>query len=173
MQSSGYLKRGNDMAAGNQRRPYESRKIKNSNLYVYGNTARELDVRKAIHQKSRREKLNAARKNREKASHMNPGYVLFLAAAMLISAFVLIGYIQLQSDITNSMNHIASLESELNDLRLSNDEEYSRIESSVNLEEIKKIAINELGMTYAGEGQIVEYSSEGSDYVRQVADIPN
>ena len=58
-------------------------------------------------------------------------------------------------------------------MKLSNDEEYSRIESSVNLEQIKQIAINELGMTYAGEGQIVEYSSEGSDYVRQVADIPN
>ena len=102
-----------------------------------------------------------------------PAYVLFLGAAMLVSAFVLIGYIRLQSDITNSINHIAALESELNDLKLSNDEEYSRIESSINLEEIKRIAINELGMTYAGEGQIVEYSSEGSDYVRQVADIPN
>lgn len=105
--------------------------------------------------------------------HMNPAYVFFLALAMLASAFILIGYIRLQSDITNSMNHIASLESQLNDLKLSNDEEYSRIESSVNLEEIKRIAIGELGMTYAGEGQIVEYSSEGSDYVRQVADLPN
>lgn len=161
------------MAERSRKRPYKSQRIQNSNLYVYGNTARELDVREAIHQKSKREQLNAARKNREKAMHMNPGYVLFLAAAMLISAFVLIGYIRLQSDITNSMNHIASLESELNDLRLSNDEEYSRIESSVNLEEIKRIAIKELGMTYAGEGQIVEYSSENGDYVRQVADIPN
>ncbi len=161
------------MAVRSRRRPYESRRMGNSNLYVYGNTARVLDVREAIHEKSKREQYNAARKNRERAMHMNPGYVLFLAVAMIISAFVLIGYIRLQSDITNSINHIAALESELNDLKLSNDEEYSRIESSVNLEEIKRIAITELGMTYAGEGQIVEYSSEGSDYVRQVADIPN
>lgn len=145
----------------------------NRNLYVYGNTARALDVREAIHERSKREQYNAARKNREKAMHMNPAYVFFLALAMLASAFILIGYIRLQSDITNSMNHIAALESELNDLKLSNDEEYSRIESSVNLEEIKRIAIGELGMTYAGEGQIVEYASEGGDYVRQIADIPN
>lgn len=105
--------------------------------------------------------------------HMNPAYVLFLAAALMVSGFILLSYIHLQSDITNSINHIAALESELNDLRLTNDEEYSRIESSVNLEEIKKIAITELGMTYAAEGQVVEYSSEGSDYVRQVADIPD
>ena len=105
--------------------------------------------------------------------HMNPGYVLFLAFAMLISGIILISYIRLQSDITNSVTHIAALESQLNDLKLSNDEEYSRVESSVNLEQIKKIAIEELGMTYAASGQVVEYSSEGSDYVRQVADIPD
>ncbi len=104
---------------------------------------------------------------------MNPAYVLFLAFAMVVSSMILISYIRLQSDITNSISHIAALESELNALKLSNDEEYSRIESSVNLEEIKKIAIEELGMTYAGEGQVVEYSSEGSDYVRQIADIPD
>lgn len=161
------------MAVRSQGRPHTDRRTGNRNLYVYGSTARELDVREAIHEKSKREKYNAARKNRERAMHMNPAYVLFLALAMVVSAFVLIGYIRLQSDITNSMNHIAALESELNDLRLSNDEEYSRIESSVNLEDIKRIAIKELGMTYAAEGQIVEYSSEGSDYVRQVADIPN
>lgn len=161
------------MAVRSQGRPVADRRTRNRNLYVYGNTARNLDVREAIHEKPRREQYNAARKNRERAMHMNPAYVLFLGVAMIVSAFILIGYIRLQSDITNSINHIAALESEWNDLRLSNDEEYSRIESSVNLEEIKRIAINELGMTYAGEGQIVEYSSKGGDYVRQIADFPD
>ncbi len=142
-------------------------------LYVYGNTARQLDVREEIRKKPKKVRSHAARKNREKAMFMNPAYVLFLAFAMVVSSMILISYIRLQSDITNSISHIAALESELNALKLSNDEEYSRIESSVNLEEIKKIAIEELGMTYAGEGQVVEYSSEGSDYVRQIADIPD
>ena len=103
---------------------------------------------------------------------MNPGYVLFLATALIAAGVILIGYIRLQSELTNSIKHISVLESQLNDLRLSNDEEYSRIESSVNLDEIKRIAIEELGMTYPSEGQIVTYSAEGSDYVRQIADIP-
>ncbi len=143
-----------------------------NHLYVYGNTARKLDVREEIRRKPARAHNDNVRKNRAKAMYMNPAYVLFLAAALAVSAFILIGYIRLQSDITNSINHIAALESELNDLKLSNDEEYSRIESSVNLEEIKRIAIEELGMTYAAQGQVVEYDAEGSDYVRQVADIP-
>ncbi len=171
------------MATRSQGRHYENRKRQaadsgeggrtRNNLYVYGNTVRQLDVREAIHERPKRERYNAARKNRERETHMNSANVLFLAVALVVSGIVLISYIRLQSDITNSINHIASLESELNTLRLSNDEEYSRIESSVNLEEIKRIAIEELGMTYASEGQVVEYSSEGSDYVRQMADIPN
>jgi len=60
----------------------------------------------------------------------------------------------------------------MNDLKLANDEEYSRITSSIDIEEIKRIAIGELGMNYALEGQIVTYTNECSDYVKQVAEIP-
>lgn len=44
--------------------------------------------------------------------------------------------------------------------------------SNVDLDEIKRIAIGELGMKYAKEGQVITYSGEGSDYVRQYGDIP-
>lgn len=158
------------MAVQGQRRAYSDRRIQDRS-YVYGNTARQLDVRREIREPEHREN-HAVRRNREKAAHMNPGYVLFLATALIAAGVILIGYIRLQSELTNSIKHISVLESQLNDLRLSNDEEYSRIESSVNLDEIKRIAIEELGMTYPSEGQIVTYSAEGSDYVRQIADIP-
>jgi hypothetical protein len=66
---------------------------------------------------------------------------------------------------------VASLERELNNLRLTNDENLARINASVNLEEIKQVAVEELGMTYAKEGQVVIVSSEGSDYVRQIREL--
>lgn len=140
-------------------------------MYMYDNTARQLDIRRAI-EKEPKKLSTAARKNRDKAVYMNLGYVLFLVAAMLVTAGVLINYIQLQSRITNNVEQISRMESQLNDLKLANDEEYSRITSSIDLEEIKRIAIGELGMQYASEGQIVTYTNEGSDYVKQVADIP-
>ena len=102
---------------------------------------------------------------------MNFAYVLFLTAAMAVTGFVLISYIQMESAITTSVKAVAARESELNTLKTENDEALSRIETSIDLEEIRRIAITELGMTYAGEGQIVEIPSEGSDYVRQYADI--
>ena len=94
-----------------------------------------------------------------KVSPMNLGYISFMIASVLVVCVVLMGYINLQSDITNRVTHISKMESELNNLKLANDE-------------IKRIAIGELGMKYAKEGQVITYSGEGSDYVRQYGDIP-
>ena len=140
--------------------------------YVDGNTARQLDVRRAIEEEPRKRISNETRKNRERAHHMNLGYVTFLALAMLVAGYVLLGYIQLQAETTAKVEKIASLEKELNNLKLSNDDELARINSNVNLDEIKRIAIGELGMVYASEDQIVYYNNESSDYVRQFGDIP-
>lgn len=143
-----------------------------SQYYVQGNVVRKLDVTREIQRQPQKKISNTTRKNREKAKHMNAGYVVFLCAALVATGLILINYIGLQSDITNSVQHISALESQLNELKLKNDEDYSRITSSVDLEEIKRIAIQELGMQYAEEGQIVTFTSESSDYVKQMADIP-
>lgn len=144
-----------------------------SRYYVQGNTVRKLDVTREIERRPQPKISNRTRKNREKAKHMSAGYVFYLCVALVTTGFILINYIRLQSDITNSVQHISKLEKELNDLKLANDEEYSRITSSVDLEEIKRIAIQELGMQYAGEGQIISFASESNDYVKQIADIPD
>ena len=143
-----------------------------SRYYVQGNAVRKLDVTRDIEGQPVKKTNYTARKNRERAKHMNAGYVLFLCIAMVVTGITLTNYIGLQSDITNSVKHISALEKQLNDLKLANAEEYSRISSSVNLEEIKRIAIQELGMQYAEEGQIIPFTSQNNDYVKQIADIP-
>lgn len=153
---------------GRQHRTAES----SNGYYVHGNTVRKLDVTKKIRQEPQKKISNRTRKNRDKAKHMSAGYVLFLCTALVATGIILTNYIRLQSDITNSVQHISRLEKELNDLKLANDEEYSRITSSIDLEEIKRIAIQELGMQYAEEGQIITFASESNDYVKQMADIP-
>ena len=103
---------------------------------------------------------------------MSAGYVLFLLTALVATGIILVYYIGLQSDITNSVKHISVLERQLNELKVANEEDYSRISSSVDLEEIRRIAIQELGLQYAQEGQIISFASENSDYVKQMAEIP-
>ncbi len=141
--------------------------------YVQGSTARRLEEEINRPGRNRKPNSNTARKNREKAHYMNFGYVFFLSMALIATGVILTGYISLQSDITSSIKNISRLESKLNTMKLDNDEEYSRITSSVDLEEVKRVAIQELGMRYAEEGQIITFSGKGSDYMRQVADIPD
>lgn len=144
-------------------------RMEDRNAYVYDNLARSQDFVRTLEEEPRRSISNEARKNREKANHMNLAYVMFLIAALCCTGVVLVNYLQIQSEVTRKAEVIADLEKDLNDLRLSNDEEYNRILSSVDMEEIKRIAIGELGMTYAREGQIETYTNEGNDYMRRVA----
>lgn len=155
----------------NNRMSTRENEYRNSS-YVYGNTVRKLDVTTAIEEEPVKRLSDAARKNREKAAHMSLGYVSFLVLAMAVAATVLIGYIKLQSENTMAKEKIAAMESELNDLRLKNNEEYSRVVSDVDLEEVKRIAIEELGMKYAEEGQVIKVEGAKGDYVRQYTDMP-
>ena len=136
----------------------------------YSEVRRQTDIRRQLEQ-PKKQLSSVTLKNREKARHMNLGYVLFLTAALVLTGFVLIGYIRMESSITSSVKQISRLESQLNSLKLSNDEQLSRIESSIDLNEIRRIAVTELGMNYAGEGQIIEIPDEGSDFVRQYTEI--
>ncbi|MDE7353845.1 MAG: cell division protein FtsL [Acetatifactor sp.] len=135
--------------------------------YNYGNTAHRLQVQPRRQGTPEPVAEPVVRKNRDKARHMNLGYVLFLAAALCTAALVLVNYIQLQAELTNRIKEVAAKESQLNSLKLANDEEYNRIMSSIDLEEIKRIAIGELGMTYAQEGQVILYQNEKNDYMRR------
>ena len=128
-----------------------------------GFEAEKLPVRKKV--------SNTTRKNREKMFHMNLGYVAFLVIALALATFTLCGYIELQSGITNHVKQISEMEAEYNSLKMANDEEYNRITSSVDLEKIRAIAIGELGMVYAQDGQIIQIENTETDYVHQTADL--
>lgn len=142
----------------------------NRNMYVYGSAAPKYDIPRQLEEPQRRVLSNEARKNREKAKYMSLGYVVFLIAALIVAGVVLIGYIRLQADITSLSGEITRQERLINSLRMENEEALSKIERSVDLELIKQVAIQELGMTYPREGQIITYESVGYDYMRKVSD---
>lgn len=150
------------------------RNIREDRIYIDGNTARKLQTVPVRRDRKQNDEIKRQQvRRRVKSSPMNFGYIFFMMIAMLVVCVVLIGYVELQADITNRINHISQLERQLNELRLENDETYTKIMSGVDLEEIKRIAINELGMKYAKEGQVITYSGAGSDYVRQYKEIPD
>ena len=127
------------------------------------------NVRLTLNQKA--SELEKQKQEMKRLRYRNAAYVLFLTVAFAVTSVMLISYIRMESSITQSVKQVAALQSQLNNLKTENDEMKNRIDSSINLEEIRRIAITELGMTYAGQGQIVEIPDDGSDYVRQYADI--
>lgn len=152
----------------------QGRRNRYTTAYVNESTVRKLEALPVEREYPRKKgPSKAVRRNRERALYMNIGYVMFLAMALVMVGFVLTSYLTLKADITGSVKSIARMESELNSLKLDNDERISRISSDTNLEEIKQKAIQELGMQYAKEGQIIAFSSEANDYVIQKGEIPD
>lgn len=143
--------------------------------YVDGTAVRKLRVEEMPareRQGAQEQAPRVHRGRREKVKHLSVGYTLFLVAASALTLWVCAGYLQIQADNTARMKNIAALEAQLSEMKTENDDEYNRVTTSVDLEEVRDIAINELGMVYANADQVVLYDSEGSDYVKQYAQIP-
>ncbi len=136
--------------------------------YQYGSAAHARAVARQLEEPAPKGHSKNVVRNRQKATYMNLGYVLFLAVMFSVFAITLITYVNLRAELTTRTKNLATLESQLNALTQENDEAMLLIETSVDLEEIKQIAIGELGMTYAQEGQIITYSATTTDYMRKV-----
>lgn len=99
-------------------------------------------------------------------------YCMFLAVACVLTLSLGAYYLEQQAMATSSQKKIASLESELAELKKANADELNRIETSVNLEKIRDIAINELGMVYATAENVVLYKNTHQNYVSQYEEVP-
>lgn len=164
----------------------ERRQHVQTRTYIDGNTVRKLEAapdyrreqEKRREQEERRQKeirrhnKHVARRNQERALRMNMGYVLFLTLAAAVTALVSAVYIQLQSDVTGRMRRISALESQVAGLKADNDAALKRISTSIDLDYVKNVAINQLGMVYPEADQIVYYTVEEDDYMNQYSEIP-
>lgn len=164
------------------------------NMYVDGNTVRKVqeipqrrEYRQPEHSARRKNGKSeltqnqltrqskplsqAARRNRAKASNMNRNFAVFLAALGIVIVFCSINYLKLKTECTSKRSQVASLESQLAELREDNDAYESQVTSSVDLERIRKIAIGRLGMNYPSNQQTETYTTEGGSYIRQYQDV--
>lgn len=155
-------------ASGNYRRT-------NQNItYLYGSAAPKVEhvPQRRPQQKREVERRNAPRTHKQnrvlaKPSPVNVPLLLLTLVAFAVSGMLMIHYISLNSQITALAQEIESLDSKVNALAAENDEYYGRIMNNVDLEKVREVAIMDLGMVYASEGQIITYDSKIDDYVEQ------
>lgn len=152
--------------------------------YVNGSAVRELettlplrqperpDRRKIQEEQRKKHRRNAARRNRDRELGMSKGYVLFLSACVIAVAMSAVSLIQMQSQVSQRMKNIAAMESQLTDMKADNDARYKEIVTSVDLEYIKDVAINELGMNYATAEQLIYFTVDNQNFMDQYGDIP-
>lgn len=144
--------------------------------YVQGNTVRKvMPARMPVHtpDEVRRRSVNhRVRRNREKALQMDLPYVIMLTIAAVVTLYLLVNYLHLQSSITASIHGIETLEAQIENLKTENDALEMNINTSVDLDHVYKVATEELGMVYANKDQILHYDKTESEYVRQNEDIP-
>ena len=168
-------------AATNTRRTtvYSDRRTMRNNYRIEGNAVRRLEPsRRTRPAQTRPVRVQAqvsrpdTAGNRERALQMNLGYVLFLTAMAVFTVFLCVNYLQLQAKSTKLRREVTALESSLDALRLENDLDYDRVMTGIDMEHVKDVAMNELGMVYISKKQIITYNQQDSDYVRQYEKIP-
>ena len=78
---------------------------------------------------------------------MNRAYVTFLSVAAIFALILCVNYVQMQSRITSHSKEVSSLQKELADLKEQNNTKYNSVMDSVNLDEIREKAMNELAQS--------------------------
>lgn len=154
----------------------QQRRTQNGRTYVYvdGTAVRKLQQAPA-EEKRQRQTPSASRrtrKNRERALQMNFAYVAFLAAAAVLTVFMCVNFLQLRARGTKLQKEVTALEAQLDAAVLENNSNYQGIITSVDMDHVRDVAMNELGMQKATKDQIVTYEVDDSDYVRQYSEIP-
>lgn len=158
-----------------RRQAYARRRDMDSQAYVHGSVAAKPEFDPGYHENSPERPKKASkrvRKNRKQALNINSAYVIFLSVAAITALVVCVNYVELQSRITSRSKNIAAMQKELADLREKNTTEYNAVMDSVNLDEIRERAQNDLGMVYASPDQVIEYENPATDYVKQYEEIP-
>ncbi len=149
--------------------------------YIEGNAARKLNTvpqrevspeRQPARQPQRRTNARIA-KNTQRARAFDLKYAMALVVATVCLFGACVNMLSLQADITEQRRQIAMLESNLNELKDTNNETSKRLDSSVDLTKVYEFATAELGMVYPGNDQVVSYKASNPDYVKQFKDVPS
>lgn len=168
------------MAAGRRTSDYRRRNISSMDrrqFYVYGSAVQQAEALPKRRPETHRRKApqHVSRqvvRNRNRAMNINPAYAVFLVAAAFCAVFLCVMYLRLQSEVVNHSENLTTLQEDLTNLTEANNTAYNAAEDSVNLEEIRDKAMNEMGMVYESQGNVIEYESPASGYVKQYDSIP-
>lgn len=162
-----------------KRRNQVNNRINSYAGYQYGSAVRKVETASPQvrpYNPSRQEEKEQERRTRREIrrnNRVNLMYTTVLAVCATAVFFICYQYLNLQADIKSNSAAVVELQDQLNSLKAENNSYESEINSSIDYNEVYDIAVNELGMVYPSRGQVINYDSKESEYVKQYKDISN
>lgn len=161
-----------------------------NNNYIDGNTARKqayvgqlamqdysaVPERRREAPAPRRPVATPERQIRRQPRHMSGismASLFILTIAIAATLYFCIEFLMLQHEVSNMEKNIVSMEQNLNSMRNENNAAYEQINMVYDLDYVYSIAVEELGMVYPNNNEVITFEGTDESYVRQYADIPN
>lgn len=151
--------------------------------YIEGSTARKRDVNYQyalpdfdVPERERRQAPKTerqVRRNPRVLTGISKTSLFVLTIAIVATLYCCIEFIMLQNEVSKMESDIIIMERTLNTMRNENKAGYEQINMVYDLDYVYDIAVNELGMVYPNNNEIVTFDKTTESYVRQYADIPD
>lgn len=149
--------------------------------YVSGSAARKLNTAQTAPKVERRRHIETEEERKERlareqkirrANHISFVYTLAVIGVAVVIFGVCCQYLQAQATAKANAAKVASLQSQLTELTISNDELEVRINAGIDYDAIYDTAVNELGMVYPKKNQVITFDAGESEYVKQYGEVP-
>lgn len=144
--------------------------------YIYGNTARAVEVTVPEPEKEQKREQQRAPKKKVKSNprvlEFNGRFTATVAMAIVAVVVICVTYLHGQNQLNNQAKAISSKRAALTALINENHALESNLDKKVNYDEIKVYAQENLDMIIPSENDTIYYEGTSSDYVRQYAEIP-
>lgn len=157
--------------------------------YIDGNTARKQafvgqeavrnysavpDRQRVVPEPRRPVSIPGSRTHRQPRhlSGISKASLFILTVAIAATLYFCIEFLMLQHQVSKIEKDIVSMEKSLTIMRNENDAAYEQINMVYDLDYVYEIAVNELGMVYPNNNEIITFEGTDDSYVRQYANIP-
>ncbi len=167
----------------------KKRQYYNQTSYVSGSTARKLSVAperdynryeeplrrepRAPQRTPDRQPKNQPQRKPRVSRGIDFISMTFLTLAIVATLYACFSYLDAQSKDMQLDKQIIALTNQLTKLQDKNDAVEASIRPEVDLEEVYRIAVSELGMVHPNHNEIIQYKDSETGYVRQYKDIPD
>lgn len=151
--------------------------------YIEGSTARKRDVSYQyampdfdVPERERRQAPKTERQVRHNPrvlTGISKTSLFVLTIAIVATLYCCIEFIMLQNEVSKMESDIITMERTLNTMKNENKAGYEQINMVYDLDYVYDIAVNELGMVYPNNNEVVTFDKTTESYVRQYADIPD